>query len=225
MGENAIYEIDGHSGTGYLAFPKVGWGPAVIVIQEWWGLVGHIKDVVNRFADEGFVAFAPDLYHGQIAKEPDTARKLMMELDLDSAALEITAAAKYLLNLPQTDSDHVATVGFCMGGALSIWGASLAPSIKHAVAFYPSTAWDRHLPKWENFKDKSVMIHCSEGDGTSAAPGIQKAKTSIESAGGSVETFDYPKTAHAFFNNDRPEVYDAKASELAWERTIGFLRR
>ena len=224
MGENAIYKVDGHSGTGYLAIPAIGSGPAVIVIQEWWGLVGHIKDVVNRFADEGFVAFAPDLYHGQVAKEPDTARKLMMELDLDSAAREITAAAQYLLNLPQTDSDHVATVGFCMGGALSIWGASIASSIKHAVAFYPSTAWDRHLPRWENFKGKSVMIHCSQGDGTSAAPGIQKAKSEIERAGGEVELFDYEKTAHAFFNSDRPEVYNKAAAELAWERTIKFLR-
>ena len=224
MGENAIFSVDGHEGSGYLALPPSGTGPAVIVIQEWWGLVGHIKDVVNRFATEGFVAFAPDLYHGQVAQEPDTARKLMMELDLDAAGKEITAAAKYLLNLPQNSADSVATVGFCMGGALAIWSASLTDVITKAVAFYPSTAWDRHLPVWKHFKKKAVVIHCSEGDGTSAAPGIQRAKTSIEEVGGAVQLFDYAKTSHAFFNNDRPEVYNKVAAERAWERTLTFLR-
>jgi carboxymethylenebutenolidase len=224
MGENAIYNVDGHEGSGYLAFPKVGTGPAVIVIQEWWGLVGHIKDVVNRFAEAGFVALAPDLYHGQTTREPDMARKLMMELKLENASKEIVGAAQYLLGLPQTSSDHVATVGFCMGGALAIWSATLSPKIRDAVAFYPSTAWDRHLPDWQNFKSKKAMIHCSEGDGTSAAPGIQKAKVEIENAGGSVVTYDYPNTAHAFFNSDRPEVFNENAANLAWNRTLDFLR-
>jgi len=208
--------------NGYLALPESGNGPAVIVIQEWWGLVGHITDVVDRFAAAGFVAFAPDLYHGQAASEPDTAKKLMMELQLDLAGQELTAAAQYLLSLPETTSTHVGVVGFCMGGSLAIWSATLTPTITAAVAFYPGSSWQRHAPAWQNFAGKSALIHCAEGDGTSAAPGIQEALHEIASAGGTATAYDYEGTQHAFFNNDRPEVYSELAAALAWERTLEF---
>ena len=224
MGEKIEFEINGAVGSGYLALPASSSGPAVIVIQEWWGLVGHITDVVDRFAAAGFVAFAPDLYHGQAASEPDTAKKLMMELELDSAGKEIINSAKYLLSLPQTTSRTVGTIGFCMGGSLSIWSATLDPIIDKSVGFYPGSSWERHAPQWANYKGKSAMIHCAEGDGTSAAPGIQEAVKEITAAGGSIETFDYPGTQHAFFNDDRPEVFDKGAADLAWERTLNFLR-
>ena len=229
MGNNVEFEIGGQansgsgSGSGYLSLPASGSGPAVIVIQEWWGLVGHIVDVVDRFAAAGFVAFAPDLYHGQAASEPDTAKKLMMELQLDQAGREIILSAKYLLSLPQTSSKTVGTVGFCMGASLSIWSGTLDPVIDRTVGFYPGASWERHQPVWANFTGKHAMIHCAEGDGTSTAPGIQEAITSIQSAGGSIEAFDYPGTLHAFFNNDRPEVFNESAAEIAWERTVKFL--
>lgn len=225
MGEKIEFEINGATGSGYLALPASGSGPAVIVIQEWWGLVGHITDVVDRFAAAGFVAFAPDLYHGQAASEPDTAKKLMMELELDSAGKEIINSAKYLLSLPQTTSKTVGTVGFCMGGSLSIWSATLDPVIDRSVGFYPGSSWERHAPQWANYKGKSALIHCAEGDGTSAAPGIQEALQEITNAGGSIQAFDYPGTQHAFFNNDRPEVFKADAAALAWSRTIEFLQK
>ncbi len=217
------FEIDGQGGTGYLALPATGSGSAVIVIQEWWGLVGHITYVVDRFAEAGFVAFAPDLYHGQAAAEPDTAKKLMMELQLNQAGKEIINSAKYLLSLPETNSKTVGTVGFCMGGSLSIWSGTLDPVIDRTVGFYPGSSWERHAPQWQNFKGKHAMIHCAEGDGTSAAPGIQEAITEITGAHGEIEVFDYPGTLHAFFNNDRPEVFNAEAAKIAWERTVNFL--
>ena len=224
MGKNLEFEFNGNSGSGYLSTPQNGSGPAVIVIQEWWGLVGHITDVVDRFAAAGFVAFAPDLYHGQAAAEPDTAKKLMMELQLDQAGQEIINSAKYLLSLPETSSKTVGTVGFCMGGSLSIWSGTLDPVIDRAVGFYPGSSWERHAPKWSNYKGKSAMIHCAESDGTSSASGIQEAISGITSAGGSVEVFDYSGTQHAFFNNDRPEVFNPAASQLAWDRTVNFLK-
>ena len=224
MGKNLEFELNGTSGSGYLSTPQNGSGPAVIVIQEWWGLVGHITDVVDRFAAAGFVAFAPDLYHGQAAAEPDTAKKLMMELQLDQAGQEIINSAKYLLSLPETSSKTVGTVGFCMGGSLSIWSGTLDPVIDRAVGFYPGSSWERHAPKWSNYKGKSAMIHCAESDGTSSASGIQEAISGITSAGGSVEVFDYSGTQHAFFNNDRPEVFNPAASQLAWDRTVNFLK-
>ena len=111
-----------------------------------------------------------------------------------------------------------------MGGSLSIWSATLDPIIDKSVGFYPGSSWERHAPQWANYKGKSAMIHCAEGDGTSAAPGIQEAVKEITAAGGSIETFDYPGTQHAFFNDDRPEVFDKGAADLAWERTLNFLR-
>lgn len=224
MGEVALYKVGEREGSGYLAFPHSGQGPGIIVIQEWWGLVGHIKNVVDRFANAGFIALAPDLYHGKIANEPDTARKLMMELELDRAADEIDIAAKYLAALPHNSKREIGTVGFCMGGALSIMSASTTQEVTKSVAFYPSQSWERHEPEWSGFKGKSVLIHCAEGDGTSAAPGIQTAKRKIASAGGNVVTFDYPGTAHAFFNEDRPEVFNQDAANLAWDRTLEFLK-
>ena len=222
MGMHLTYTHDGVTGEGYLALPATESGPAVIIIQEWWGLVGHITDVVDRFAAAGFVAFAPDLYHGQAASEPDTAKKLMMELELDRAGSEITHAADYLLSLPETSSSHVGVVGFCMGGSLAIVSGTLSPKISATVGFYPGSSWERHAPRWTNYQGKSALIHCAEGDGTSAAAGIQEAIAEITSAGGSVVAYDYPGTRHAFFNNDRPEVFDALAAGLAWERTLEF---
>ena len=224
MGKMVSYEQDGIAGEGYLATPEHGRGPAVIVIQEWWGLVGHITDIVDRFASAGFVAFAPDLYHGQAASEPDAAKKLMMELKLDLAGKEISNAATYLLTLAQTRSTTVGVVGFCMGGSLAIWSGTLSEKITSTVAFYPGASWDRHAPLWKNFEGKQAMFHCAESDGTSAAPGIQEAVHEIKVAGGTAEVFDYPGTRHAFFNSDRPEVFEPESAALSWKRTLEFFQ-
>lgn len=222
MGSKISYTFQSKTGEGYLALPDSGAGPIVIVIQEWWGLVGHITDVTDRFAAAGFVAFAPDLYHGQAAAEPDTAKKLMMELDLNQAGQEISNAASYLLSLPESSSQSVGVVGFCMGGSLAIWSGTLSEKVSATVGFYPGASWERHAPVWKNYSGKSSMIHCAEGDGTSSAPGIQEAVREISAAGGSAIAFDYEGTQHAFFNDDRPEVYAPIAAALAWERTLDF---
>jgi carboxymethylenebutenolidase len=222
MGNHIKYSHGGVTGSGYIALPESGSGPAVIVIQEWWGLVGHITDVADRFAEAGFVAIAPDLYHGQAASEPDTAKKLMMELQLDSAASEIICAARHLVSMKNVTSSSVGVVGFCMGGSLAIWSGTLAPEITATVGFYPGSSWERHAPVWTNYAGKACEIHCAEGDGTSAAPGIQEAITKIREAGGEASAHDYAGTEHAFFNNDRAEVFNPQAAKLAWARTINF---
>ena len=224
MGEMVTFESNGGTCNGYLAIPENSSGPAVIVIQEWWGLVGHITEVADRFAAEGFVALAPDLYHGAIAKEPDHAMKLLMGLAMDKAALDIDGASNYLGERPGVVGKGVAAVGFCMGGSLALWSATLSTNVIATVAFYPGMPWARMAPVWANYSGKSAMIHCSESDGTSSAPGIQEALKSIKAGNGSAIAFDYPGTGHAFFNNDRVEVYDAHAAESSWARTISFLR-
>jgi carboxymethylenebutenolidase len=225
MGANVDFPSNGGECAGYLAIPEGGSGPGVIVIQEWWGLVGHITEIVDRFAASGFVALAPDLYHGVATTEPDQARRLLMGMAMDTAAADISGAAQYLTSLPSSVSDPIGAVGFCMGGSLALWSATLAPQIVATVAFYPGIPWERMAPKWQNYQGKTAIIHCSESDGTSMAPGIQLARTSIEAAGGQVALFDYPGTHHAFFNSDRPDVFDPKSADLAWDRTVDFLRK
>jgi carboxymethylenebutenolidase len=217
------YPSNDGTSEGYLAVPSTGSGPAVIVIQEWWGLVSHIKELADRFAEAGFVALAPDLYHGMHTTEPDEAGKLMMGLAMDQAAKDIAGAAEYLAARPDV-TGRVGAVGFCMGGSLALWSATLSEHVVATVGFYPAVPWERMKPKWDNYAGKAAMIHCSEEDGTSAAPGIQQAKQAIEAAGGEVIIYDYPGTHHAFFNDDRPEVYNREAAALAWARTLEFLR-
>jgi carboxymethylenebutenolidase len=223
VGEKVTFASNGGTADGYLAVPKSGTGPGVVVIQEWWGLLGHIESVCERFAAEGFIALAPDLYHGAATDEPDEAMRLMMGLAMDTAAKDIAGAARFLKGRPEC-SGKVGAVGFCMGGSLALWAAALSEDIGGAVAFYPAVPWERMNPQWANYDGKAAVIHCSEEDGTSAAEGIQFAKKAIEAAGGEVTVYDYPGTHHAFFNDDRPEVYDDDAARSAWARTLEVFR-
>ena len=224
MGEMVSFPSNGDSCEAYLAVPDSGSGPGVIVVQEWWGLVGHIRDVCDRFAKEGFVALAPDFFHGQQTDEPDEAQRLLMSMEMDRAARDIKGAAHYLSERPETEGNGVGTVGFCMGGSLALWSGALDDEVKVAVGFYPALPWDGMSPTWGNYANKSAMIHASEADGTSKADGVQTAVRGIEQAGGDVEVYDYPGSSHAFFNDERPEAYSREHSEAAWRRTIDLLR-
>jgi carboxymethylenebutenolidase len=225
MGEMVSYASDGGTGSGYLALPPSGSGPGVIVIQEWWGLVGHIASVADRFADAGFLALAPDLYHGETTAEPDQARELAMELELDTVAAEIAGAADHLAGLPQSAGGRVGAVGFCLGGSLALWSATLSDQITTVVAFYPGAAIRQRLsPRWERYAGKTAAIHCAEHDGASADADIQALYAEITKAGGTCTLYDYPGTKHAFFNDDRPEAFDADAAAGAWARTLDTLR-
>lgn len=224
MGEMVSYRSNGGTSEGYLALPAEGERrPAVVVIQEYWGLVGHIKAVADRFAEAGFVALAPDLYHGVTAVEPDEAGKMIMGLAMDQAARDIAGAADYLAARPEV-TGRVGAVGFCAGGSLALWSATLSERIVGAVGFYPVLPWERMRPDWSDYAGKSALIHCSEEDGTSAAEGVQAARRAVEAAGGDCAVYDYPGTSHAFFNDDRPEVYDQPAAASAWARTLEFFR-
>lgn len=223
MGEMVSFASNGGTCEGYLSTPASGKGAGVIVIQEWWGLVGHIRDVTDRFAAEGFVALAPDFFHGAKTDEPDEAMRLVMGMAMDQAARDIQGAARYLDSRDEVTSDGVGVVGFCMGGSLALWSGALADEVKVAVAFYPGVPWEKMSPTWGNYANKSAMIHASEDDGTSQADGIQTAVKGIENAGGTVEVHDYPGSHHAFFNNERPEVYDKAHADTAWRRTLDLL--
>jgi len=223
VGEMVSFASNGGTCEGYLAVPAAGSGAGVIVVQEWWGLVGHVKDVADRFAAEGFVALAPDFFHGAKTDEPDEAMRLLMGLAMDQAAKDIQGAARYLTGRSDVTSRGVGAVGFCMGGSLALWSGALADEVQVAVGFYPAMPWERMSPTWGNYASKTAMIHASEEDGTSKAEGVQTAVAGIEAAGGDVEIYDYPGSHHAFFNDRRPEAYSEEHSTNAWRRTVELL--
>src|SRR3954452_6370119 len=223
MGDMVTFASNGGTADGYLA-EAAGGGPGVIVVQEWWGLVDHVKDLAERFAAAGFTALAPDFFHGAKTDEPDEAMRLLMGLAMDQAAKDIQGAARYLTGRSDVTSRGVGAVGFCMGGSLALWSGALADEVQVAVGFYPAMPWERMSPTWGNYANKTAMIHASEEDGTSKAEGVQAAVRGIEKAGGDVEVYDYPGSSHAFFNDTRPEVHDKEHSDAAWRRTIDLLR-
>src|SRR5919202_6055910 len=135
-GQMVEFQSNGGTARGYLSTPESGRGPGVVVIQEWWGLVPHIKDVADRFAREGFVALAPDIYHGDVARSPDEAGKLMMALNIAQTEKDLRGAIQYLLGHEATRGGRVGTVGFCMGGALSLYAASKNERVGACVVFY-----------------------------------------------------------------------------------------
>jgi carboxymethylenebutenolidase len=221
MGEMVQFPISGGNTGGYLSIPKKGGGPAVVVIQEWWGLVDHIKDVCDRFAEEDFVALAPDLYHGKKAKSPDEAGKLMMAMRIDEAERDLSAAAEYLLSHYATTSEKVGVIGFCMGGALSLYTATKNPDIGAFVIFYgghPNVKPD--LPNLH----APVLGLYGERDRSVTPAVVRELERKLKELGKQIEVVIYPGAEHAFFNETRPEVYNAEAAADAWQRTIKFLR-
>jgi carboxymethylenebutenolidase len=221
MGQRVTFPSNGHTCQGYFATPASGQGPAVVVIQEWWGLVHHIETLVDRFAAQGFVAIAPDLFHGQTTKSPDEAGKLLMELDVERAQKEIAGAGSYLLSRPECSSKSFGVIGFCMGGALAQYEATKDPNVGAAVSFYGGF---KKVPcDWSQLRAPILLIYGENDKGVPAEQGRALAEQ-IEALGKSVELHVYPGADHAFFNDDRPEVYNPQAAEDAWRRTLAFLR-
>ncbi len=222
MGEMVQFPFDGGDTHGYLATPKQGSGPGVIVIQEWWGLVDHIKEVCDRFANEGFVALAPDLYHGKSTKSPDEAGKLMMALNIDQAEKDLGAAVQYLLTLDSVTSKKIGVVGFCMGGALSLYTATKNQNIGACVVFYGGHP--KVKPDLPNLHAPVLGLY-AEKDGFVTPAIANELERQVKDLGKQIEVKVYKDADHAFFNDTRPEVYDAEASADAWSRTIAFLRQ
>src|SRR5215212_793310 len=222
-GKMVQFKANGGTAEGYLATPEGGRGPGVIVIQEWWGLVPHINDVADRFAQEGFVALAPDLYHGQAATEPDEAGKLMMALNIEQSAKDVRGAIDYLLSEGGATGGAVGVVGFCMGGQLALYAGTHYPEKVGAVVdFYgihPSVQPDLDrlkAPVMGNFAEKDEY----------APPAAAKAlEEQIKQRGVATDFKVYEGQDHGFFNDTRPEVHHQGAAEDAWQRTVGWFKR
>ena len=225
MGEMVEYPSNGGVATGYLALPSSGRGPGLIVIQEWWGIVAHIKEVCERFADEGFVALAPDLYHGKTTTEPDEAGKLIMELQIPRAGREIADAATWIAASDRTAGDQVGIVGFCAGGAIALYAATLSDVFSAAVAFYPGLAFvQRAEPDFTKTR-AAVLVHWAERDNSYTRETASQLEEQMRGAGVEVESHWYPESEHAFFNDHRPEVHNPEQAQTAWGRTLAFFRK
>lgn len=219
MGEIVSFKSNGSMGSGYLAD---GGGPGVIVIQEWWGLVPHIKDVADRFAAEGFTALAPDLYRGEAASEPDEAGKLMMGLKLDRAGKDLSGAVDFLQG--RTGKSKVGVVGYCMGGGLTLTLACQRPdAVAAAAPFYGVIPWAEAQPDWSAIT-AVVEGHYAENDAFASPEAARALEADLKGRGKTATFHIYPGTDHAFFNDERPDVFNAAAAATAWSRVLALFR-
>lgn len=212
------FDVQGQSNNGYLALPAgTGPWPGVVVIQEWWGLDNHIKSIADRLAAEGFAAIAPDLYNGQVATEPDEARKLRMALVWDEALTVIQGAINFLVGYKQVSPKKVGLVGFCMGGGLTWHAAAKLSSVGAAAPFYGGgpEMTDEEVAR---ISAPVLAVFGELDEGVSPQVAYKRAGQ-MDKAGVKHETVTYPGAHHAFFNDTRP-VYHPQAAAAAWQRLV-----
>jgi carboxymethylenebutenolidase len=221
--ETVSYPANGSKGSGHLAVPDgPGPHPGVVVIQEWWGLEPHIKDVVGRFTGHGFVALAPDLYHGKIAKEPVKAQKMAMALDFPQAIKEIAGAARYLIGRSDVQPKKVGVIGFCMGGRLALAFAAASDLAGAIAAFYPGG----YQPTVEEARQLKapILVHFGEDDHSIPHAARTHIERTFREAGRTAETHIYMGASHAFFNDTKPS-HRPESARQAWDRTIEWFTR
>jgi carboxymethylenebutenolidase len=219
--EQVAFAANGTRAGGYLAKPE-GEGPfaGVVVVQEWWGLDEHIKDVARRFAAEGFAALAPDLYHGKVASEPDEAMKLRMAMDAGRAARELVGAAEYLASQPYLRGRKIGSIGFCMGGGLALTLACDSEHVGAAAPFYGGNP--DPIDKVADLRGPLLVVHAEHDERVNA--GREPLRRALERHGKRFEIQVYPGTHHAFFNDTRAGIYDAAAAADAWQRVLALFR-
>lgn len=219
---SVTFAANGVDGIGYLAQPDGdGAHPGVIVIQEWWGLDGHIRDVAERLAREGFVALAPDMYHGQVATEPDEARKLAMAMNREQANKDLVGAVRYLQSLSEIEPKKVGVIGFCMGGALALWLAAATPDVAAAAPFYAG-----FRPGPEELAKIGAEMFCAFGADDARIPldGVREFEDTLRSLDKRAVVKVYDGAPHSFFNDTR-ESHRPAAAQDAWEHALDLFRR
>jgi len=222
MGLDITFNCGDRSLGGYLALPDKKEGPGLILLQEWWGINTHIKDLVDRFASAGFVTLAPDLFHGEVATTPDAAERAMMQLNISATAKELECAVTYLKEQKVLKPQKIAVMGFCMGGQLALFTASISKDIDACIDFYgihPNVKPDFHnisCPVLGIFGGLDTMVTPSV---------VQELETTLDDHKISHTFITYEKAGHAFFNDGRKEVYNKAAAEDAYQQVLTFLKR
>jgi carboxymethylenebutenolidase len=216
------FPSNGRTTKGWLAVPRSGSGPGVLVFQEWWGLVPHIRKLCDRLAEVGFTALAPDLYDGRTTTDPDEAGRLMMGLEVPRVAADAGGAAEFLLGHEACASAKLGAMGFCLGGQLALFTACSFPArIGACVDFYgihPNVKPD--LTRLE----APVLGIFAERDAYVDAAAVADLAKRLRAAKKPFEFKTYEGVDHAFMNDTRKDVFDAAAAQDAWNRTVDFLR-
>jgi carboxymethylenebutenolidase len=218
-----MIEVDanGRVASGYLTEALNSNKAALLVVQEWWGLNDHIKNVADRFAGEGYTALAPDLYDGRVATTDTEAGRLMQGLDQNRAIETLNAAVDYLKRMPAVDGKRIGIVGFCMGGTFALLLPCLNKEIQAAVPFYGD------VPNDETLKNLSapVLFIGTDNDPWITMDKIERLKSALERFGKEGEVAIYKGAGHAFFNDTRPGIYKKEEAEDAWRKVLDFLSK
>ncbi|MDQ6751164.1 MAG: dienelactone hydrolase family protein [Actinomycetota bacterium] len=216
------FPANGSTATGYLTAPQSRSAIPVVVLQEWWGLEDHIKGVVDRLAGEGFLALAPDLFHGETTDQPAEAEQKMMALSMDEAEKEMRGAVDYLAGHEQAASQRVGALGFCLGGGLAVWAASVNPKVGAVVTYY--YVMPHGKPDFSNIQ-APVLGHFGTGDDFVSVEDAKQLERELRDAGVETEFEFHEDAGHAFFNDtDRLGTYHPEHAERSWARTTAFLR-
>jgi carboxymethylenebutenolidase len=220
--QNVTFPINGGTAHGYLAVPESGAGPGLIVIQEWWGLTDHIADVCNRFAREGFVALAPDLYGGRTTHDEAEAQSLAGQLSPAEAVRDLAGAVDFLLAQRAVTGDAVGVVGFCMGGSFVLHLAARAGTkVAAAVVFYGFLQGDADYSGVR----AAVQGHFGERDQAIPANHARAVLERVRTQGRVPVQVYFYDAGHAFFNDENLlGTYNEDAARLACSRTVEFLR-
>lgn len=206
---------------GYLARPKgAGKHPAVVVIHEVWGLVDHIRDIAERLAGEGYVALAVDLFEGKTASKIEEGRKIREESSEDKIFGDLKGSVAYLKTLDCVNPSRIGSIGFCMGGWLSLLLACNSKDLAAAVAFYgrPPTPIDlvRNIPC-------PVLGNYGGADQGITEADVNSLKAALTKYGKKFDIKVYPGAPHGFFNDTR-ESYRPEDAKDAWNRTLNFYK-
>lgn len=220
--ERLTFPSNGGIAHGHLTVPDSGRGPGVVVIQEWWGLTDHIKEVCARLTELGFIALAPDLFGGQIAHDAPEAAALMHALPPEKAAVDLGGAVDYLLGYEGVTSTGVGAIGFCMGGGFVLQLAKNDARVTAAVPFY---GVGPAIPAQYHGMTAAVQGHYGLDDHVYPLENARALEQQLrEESDGPVEFFYYP-AGHAFHNDDdHMGTYDPVLAAEAWERSVAFLR-
>jgi carboxymethylenebutenolidase len=207
---------------GFLALPSAGQGPGVLVLHAWWGLNDTIKAFCTRLAEAGFVAFAPDLYHGQVADSISGAETLGRALDGNhlQAKAEIAAAVTYLNQRAGQSNRGLAVLGFSLGAYYALHLAAADPEHIRSVVIFYGTGGDDF-----SASHAAYLGHFAENDPYEPPANVDHLEETLRRAGRPVTFYRYPGTGHWFCEPDRVDAYNRAAAALAWERTLDFLRR
>ncbi|HUE99198.1 MAG TPA: dienelactone hydrolase family protein [Anaerolineales bacterium] len=217
-GQDITFDVRGKPAKAYLALPSQANAPGVIVLHAWWGLNQNFKNLCDRLATEGFVAFAPDLNEGRVAKTIDEAKEIMSSLDGQRKYDVAMAAVDFLRGRSEVRQGPFSLIGFSMGAAASLVLASEQPeAIKKMVLFYG--IGDADFGKIQ----AQILGHFSDVDEWEPMDGIRWMETEMRNVGLDPTFHIYPQMPHWFFEEDRPE-FDPQSAELAWTRTLEFLR-